>query len=148
MFYDSSTFVAATIKEVVKTLLIAFVLVVAVVFVFLGSIRATVIPMVAIPVSLIGTFAVLLAFGISANTISLLALVLGIGVVVDDAIVVVENVERVMEEEPELSSAEATRKAMQQITGPVIAISLVLLSVFVPVAFLPGLTGTCSASSR
>jgi hydrophobe/amphiphile efflux-1 (HAE1) family protein len=142
VFYDSSTFVAATIKEVVKTLLIAFVLVVAVVFVFLGSIRATVIPMVAIPVSLIGTFAVLLAFGISANTISLLALVLGIGVVVDDAIVVVENVERVMEEEPELSSAEATRKAMQQITGPVIAISLVLLSVFVPVAFLPGLTGT------
>ncbi len=142
VFYDSSTFVSATIKEVVKTLLIAFVLVVAVVFVFLGSIRATVIPMVAIPVSLIGTFAVLLAFGISANTISLLALVLGIGVVVDDAIVVVENVERVMEEEPELSSAEATRKAMQQITGPVIAISLVLLSVFVPVAFLPGLTGT------
>ena len=142
VFYDSSTFVSETIDEVVKTLAIAFVLVVAVVFVFLGSLRATIIPMVAIPVSLIGTFAALLAFGFSANTISLLAMVLGIGVVVDDAIVVVENVERVMAAEPDLSPAEATKKAMDQITGPVIAISLVLLSVFVPVAFLPGLTGT------
>ncbi|MFL5288719.1 MAG: efflux RND transporter permease subunit [Rhodopila sp.] len=142
VFYDSSSFVASTIEEVVKTLLIAFVLVVAVVFIFLGSIRATIIPMLAIPVSLIGTFAVLLMFGISANTISLLAMVLGIGVVVDDAIVVVENVERVMEENHQLTPAEATRIAMQQITGPVIAISLVLLSVFVPVAFLPGLSGT------
>jgi hydrophobe/amphiphile efflux-1 (HAE1) family protein len=142
VFYDSSSFVSSTITEVVKTLGIAFVLVVAVVFVFLGSLRATVIPMVAIPVSLIGTFAVLLAIGFSANTISLLALLLGIGVVVDDAIVVVENVERVMAEEPELSPAAATKKAMMQITGPVIAISLVLLSVFVPVAFIPGLSGT------
>ncbi len=142
VFYDSSSFVSSTIHEVVKTLLIAFMLVVAVVFVFLGSVRATIIPMVAIPVSLIGTFSALLAFGISANTISLLAMVLGIGVVVDDAIVVVENVERVMAEEPLLSPAEATKKAMAQITGPVIAISLVLLSVFVPVAFIPGLSGT------
>lgn len=142
VFYDSSSFVSSTIDEVVKTLLIAFVLVVAVVFVFLGSVRATIIPMVAIPVSLIGTFAALLAFGFSANTISLLAMVLGIGVVVDDAIVVVENVERVMTEEPDLSPADATKKAMAQITGPVIAISLVLLSVFVPVAFIPGLSGT------
>src|ERR1700761_3910368 len=142
VFYDSSSFVSDTIHEVVKTLLIAFVLVVAVVFVFLGSVRATIIPMVAIPVSLIGTFAVLLAFGFSANTISLLAMVLGIGVVVDDAIVVVENVERVMGEEPDLPPKEATKKAMAQITGPVIAISLVLLSVFVPIAFLPGLSGT------
>jgi hydrophobe/amphiphile efflux-1 (HAE1) family protein len=142
VFYDSSSFVSATITEVVKTLVIAFVLVVAVVFVFLGSVRATIIPMVAIPVSLIGTFAALLAFGYSANTISLLALVLGIGVVVDDAIVVVENVERVMGEEPDLLPAEATKKAMAQITGPVIAISLVLLSVFVPIAFIPGLSGT------
>jgi hydrophobe/amphiphile efflux-1 (HAE1) family protein len=142
VFYDSSSFVADTISEVEATLLIAFVLVVAVVFVFLGSLRATIIPMVAIPVSLIGTFAILLAFGFSANTISLLAMVLGIGVVVDDAIVVVENVERVMAEEPELSPVEATKKAMAQITGPVIAISLVLLSVFVPVAFIPGLSGT------
>jgi hydrophobic/amphiphilic exporter-1 (mainly G- bacteria), HAE1 family len=142
VFYDSSSFIASTINEVVKTLLIAFVLVVAVVFVFLGNVRATIIPVVAIPVSLIGTFAILLAAGISANTISLLALVLGIGIVVDDAIVVVENVERVMAEEPDLDPHEATKKAMAQITGPVIAISLVLLSVFVPVAFIPGLSGT------
>ena len=142
VFYDSSSFVSSTIHEVVKTLLIAFALVVAVVFVFLGSLRATIIPMVAIPVSLIGTFSVMLAIGFSANTISLLAMVLGIGVVVDDAIVVVENVERVMAEEPELSPKDATKKAMAQITGPVIAISLVLLSVFVPVAFIPGLSGT------
>jgi len=142
VFYDSSSFVSSTIDEVVKTLAIAFVLVVLVVFIFLGSVRATIIPMVAIPVSLIGTFAALLAFGFSANTISLLAMVLGIGVVVDDAIVVVENVERVMAEEPHLSPTEATIKAMNQITGPVIAISLVLLSVFVPVAFIPGLSGT------
>jgi preprotein translocase subunit SecF len=142
VFYDSSSFVASTIEEVISTLVIAFVLVVGVVFVFLGSVRATIIPMLAIPVSLVGTFALLLAFGFSANTISLLALVLGIGVVVDDAIVVVENVERVMAEEPDLSPAAATKKAMAQITGPVIAISLVLLSVFVPVAFMPGLSGT------
>ncbi len=104
VFYDSSSFVASTIDEVVKTLLIAFGLVVLVVFLFLGNARATIIPIVAVPVSLIGTFAVLLAAGFSANTISLLAMVLGIGVVVDDAIVVVENVERVMAEEPELRS--------------------------------------------
>ena len=142
VFYDSSSFVAATITEVQKTLGIAFVLVILVVFLFLGNVRATIIPMVAIPVSLIGTFAVLLAFGFSANTVSLLAMVLGIGVVVDDAIVVVENVERVMAEEPDLPPRDATKKAMRQITGPVIAISLVLLSVFVPVAFIPGVSGT------
>ena len=93
------------------------------------------------PVSLIGAFAVLLAMGYSANTVSLLAMVLAIGIVVDDAIVVVENVERVLEEEPDLSPAEATIKAMAQITGPIIAITLVLLSVFVPVAFIPGISG-------
>ena len=142
MFYDSSSFVAATIDEVEKTLGIAFALVVLVVFLFLGNMRATIIPMVAIPVSLIGTFAVLLAVGFSANTVSLLALVLGIGVVVDDAIVVVENVERVMAEDPDLPPSEATKKAMRQITGPVIAISLVLLSVFVPVGFIPGVSGS------
>jgi hydrophobe/amphiphile efflux-1 (HAE1) family protein len=142
VFYDSSGFIGATIDEVAKTLLIAFALVVGVVYIFLGNVRATIIPMVAIPVSLIGTFAFLLAAGISANTISLLALVLGIGIVVDDAIVVVENVERVMAEEPDLDPRAATKKAMQQITGPVIAISLVLLSVFVPTAFIPGLSGT------
>ncbi len=140
-FYDSSTFVSDTIREVITTLGEAFLLVVLVVYLFLGKLRATIIPSVAVPVSLIGTFAVLLLIGFSANTVSLLALVLAIGVVVDDAIVVVENVERVMEEEPELTPAEATKKAMRQITGPVIAISLVLLSVFVPIAFIPGVSG-------
>ncbi len=142
IMYDSTEFVRDTRTEVMRTLAIAFVLVVAVVFLFLGSVRATIIPTVAVPVSLIGTFAALLSLGYTENTVSLLALVLAVGVVVDDAIVVVENVERVMEEEPDLSPAEATRKAMRQITGPIIAISLVLLSVFVPVGFIPGLSGT------
>jgi hydrophobe/amphiphile efflux-1 (HAE1) family protein len=109
---------------------------------FLGSLGATLIPTIAVPVSVIGSFAVLLLMGYSANTVSLLAMVLAIGILVDDAIVVVENVERVMEEEPGLSPAEATKKAMTQITGPVIAITLVLLSVFVPIAFIPGISGT------
>ncbi len=142
VFYDSSTFVSDTITEVEKTLGEAFVLVAIVVFLFLGNLRATIIPVIAVPVSLIGTFAVLLMIGFSANTVSLLALVLAIGIVVDDAIVVVENVERVMEEEPELSPKDATKKAMTQITAPIIAISLVLLSVFVPIAFIPGLSGS------
>ncbi len=142
VFYNSSTFVSDTIDEVIKTLGEAFVLVVLVVFLFLGSVRATLIPTVAVPVSLIGTFAVLLVLGYSANTVSLLALVLAIGIVVDDAIVVVENVERVMEEEPDLSPKAATKKAMGQITAPIIAISLVLLSVFVPIGFIPGISGT------
>ncbi len=141
VFYDSSTFVSDTIHEVLKTLGEAFILVVIVVFLFLGNLRATIIPTVAVPVSLIGTFAVLLAIGFSANTVSLLALVLAIGIVVDDAIVVVENVERVMEEEPHLTPAEATKKAMSQITAPIIAITLVLLSVFVPIGFIPGISG-------
>jgi hydrophobe/amphiphile efflux-1 (HAE1) family protein len=140
--YDSTTFVSDTIAEVLKTLGEAFVLVVIVVFLFLGNLRATVIPAVAVPVSLIGAFAVLLVLGYSANTVSLLAMVLAIGIVVDDAIVVVENVERVMEEEPDLSPADATKKAMTQITAPIIAITLVLLSVFVPIAFIPGISGT------
>ena len=143
--YDTSTFVQDTMYEVIKTLLEAFVLVVLVVLLFLGSARATVIPTVAVPVSLIGTFAVLLLLGFSANTVTLLAMVLAIGIVVDDAIVVVENVERVMAEEPHLTPAEATKKAMRQITGPVIAITLVLLSVFVPVGFIPGLSGVLFA---
>jgi hydrophobe/amphiphile efflux-1 (HAE1) family protein len=142
VFYDSSTFVSDTITEVKNTLLEAFALVVVVVFLFLGNVRATIIPTIAVPVSLIGTFAVLLALGYSANTVSLLALVLAIGIVVDDAIVVVENVERVMEEEPDLSPKDATKKAMAQITAPIIAITLVLLSVFVPIGFIPGISGT------
>ena len=111
------------------------------VFLFLGSLRATLIPTLAVPVSLIGAFIVLNAVGYSANTVSLLAIVLAIGIVVDDAIVVVENVERVMEENPEMTPAEATKKAMAEITAPIIAITLVLLSVFVPIAFIPGISG-------
>ena len=139
--YDSTIFVSATIESVVHTLFEAFVIVAIVVFLFLGSWRATLIPLIAVPVSVIGTFAVLLVMGYSANTMSLLAMVLAIGIVVDDAIVVVENVERVMEEEPELSPAAATKKAMGQITAPIIAITLVLLSVFVPLVFIPGISG-------
>ena len=139
--YDPTSFVTATIEEVKKTLVEAFILVVIVVFLFLGSVRATLIPTLAVPVSLIGTFIALKAIGYSANSVSLLALVLAIGIVVDDAIVVVENVERVMEEHPELSPAEATKRAMAEITAPIIAITLVLLSVFVPVAFIPGISG-------
>ena len=139
--YDSTIFVTDTIHEVQKTLIEAFILVVIVVFLFLGSVRATLIPTLAVPVSLIGTFIVLLAVGYSANSVSLLAIVLAIGIVVDDAIVVVENVERVMEENPELTAGEASKKAMAEITAPIIAITLVLLSVFVPVAFIPGISG-------
>jgi hydrophobe/amphiphile efflux-1 (HAE1) family protein len=125
----------------VHTLIEAFVLVILVVFLFLGSIRATLIPLLAVPVALIGTFAVMLALGFSLNTVSLLALVLAIGIVVDDAIVVVENVERVMQENPGLSPAEAAHRAMGEITGAIVAITFVLLSVFVPVAFIPGISG-------
>jgi hydrophobe/amphiphile efflux-1 (HAE1) family protein len=139
--YDPTVFVTATIHEVQKTLLEAFVLVVVVVYLFLGNLRATLIPTIAVPVSLIGTFIVLNAIGYSANTVSLLAIVLAIGIVVDDAIVVVEAVEQVMEHHPELSPAAATKMAMQQIFAPIIAITFVLLSVFVPMAFIPGISG-------
>ncbi|MDF2617910.1 MAG: bepG [Xanthobacteraceae bacterium] len=139
--YDPTTFVTATIDVVQHTLFEAFVLVVLVVFLFLGNLRATLIPTIAVPVSLIGTFVVLNAIGYSANTVSLLALVLAIGIVVDDAIVVVEAVEAKMEERPDLSPAAATKEAMREITAPIIGITLVLLSVFVPVAFIPGITG-------
>jgi HAE1 family hydrophobic/amphiphilic exporter-1 len=141
VFFDSTVFVTATMVEVVRTLVIAIILVAIVVFLFLGKLRTTLIPLVAVPVSVIGTFAVLLIIGYSANTISLLALVLAIGIVVDDAIVVVENVERVIEEEPNLSVPEACKKAMEEITGPILAITFVLLSVLVPVAFIPGISG-------
>jgi hydrophobe/amphiphile efflux-1 (HAE1) family protein len=139
--YDTTVFVKESIEGVVHTLFEAFVLVVIVVYLFLGSVRATLIPLIAVPVSLIGTFAVMLALGYSANTVSLLALVLAIGIVVDDAIVVVEAVEHELEQDPKLTPAEATRRAMGHITAPVIAITLVLLSVFVPVAFIPGIAG-------
>ena len=139
--YDTSTFVNESIHEVEKTLFEAFVLVVIVVYLFLGSFRATLIPLIAVPVSLIGTFSVMLALGFSANTVSLLALVLAIGIVVDDAIVVVEAVEHQLEINPEITPAEAARRAMGLITAPIIAITLVLLSVFVPVGFIPGIAG-------
>ena len=144
-----ATFVTDTIDEVIKTLLEAFVLVVLVVFLFLGNLRATIIPTVAVPVSLIGTFAVLLALGYSANTVSLLALVLAIGIVVDDAIVVVENVERVMEEEPDLDADGGDQEGDGgRSPAPIIAITLVLLSVFVPIGLHPRhLRRSCSASS-
>jgi len=138
--FNTTDFVEQSLNDVISTLVLAFILVVSVVFVFLGSWRATIIPAVAIPVSLIGTFAFLLLLGMSLNTISLFALVLAIGIVVDDAIIVVENVERLIAEEG-LNPADATRKAMGQITGPVIATTLVLLAVFVPVTFMPGITG-------
>jgi HAE1 family hydrophobic/amphiphilic exporter-1 len=141
VFWDSTVFVTSTVGEVVRTLAVAFALVALVVFLFLGKLRTTLIPLLAVPVSIVGTFAVMLAIGYSANTVSLLALVLAIGIVVDDAIVVIENVERVIEEEPDLSIPAATKKAMSQITAPIIAITLVLLSVFVPVAFIPGVSG-------
>ncbi len=141
IMYDTTVFVEATIESVIHTLIEAFVLVAFVVFIFLGNLRATIIPIVAVPVALIGTFAVMLALGFSANTVSLLALVLAIGIVVDDAIVVVEAVEHILEHEPNLTVAEATEKAMTQVTGPIIAITLVLLSVFIPTAFIPGITG-------
>ncbi len=139
--FDTSLFVNEMISKVIHTLLEAFVLVTIVVFVFLGKFRATLIPLIAVPVSIIGAVAVAYIMGYSANTISLLALVLAIGIVVDDAIIVVENVERIMHEEPDLTPAQATSKAVGEIAAPVLATTLVLLSVFVPVAFLPGSSG-------
>ncbi len=140
IYYDTTDFVRASIEEVISTLIIAIALVILVVFIFLQDWRSTLIPSVAIPVSLIGTFAVLLALGFSLNTISLFGLILAIGIVVDDAIVVVENVQRIMSEEG-LDAKAATRKAMKQISGAVVATTLVLLAVFVPTAFIPGITG-------
>ena len=139
--YNSTNFVRANITDILHTLAITLVLVVAVVFLFLQDWRATLIPTIAIPVSLIGTFAVQYALGASANTVDLFAIVLAITLVVDDAIVVVENVTRHLEESPELSRAEATDVAMAEITGPVIATTLVLVAVFAPVGFIAGVTG-------
>ncbi|MEQ1954510.1 multidrug efflux RND transporter permease subunit [Mesorhizobium sp. CN2-181] len=141
VIYDSTDFVRATIDEIIHTLIITAVIVLIVVFVFLQDWRATLIPALTIPVSLIGVFAVLLALGFSANTVTLFALILAIGLVVDDAIVVVENVQRVMEEQPGISPAEATSIAMRQVTGPIVSTTLVLIAVFLPTAFLPGITG-------
>ncbi|MEF2231656.1 MAG: multidrug efflux RND transporter permease subunit [Pseudodesulfovibrio sp.] len=138
--HDTTEFIRASMSEVVHTLVEAVLLVLAVVFLFLQSWRATLIPLLAVPVAIIGTFGGMLALGFSINTLTMFGLVLAIGIVVDDAIVVVENVERIMEQEG-LPPREATIKAMTQVTGPVIAIVLVLSAVFVPVAFLGGMTG-------
>jgi len=137
--YDPTIFVRGSIKAVVTTLLEAVLLVVIVVILFLQTWRASIIPLLAVPVSIIGTFAVLLVLGFSINTLTLFALVLAIGIVVDDAIVVVENVERNIASG--LSSVAAAHRAMREVSGPIIAISLVLIAVFVPMAFLSGVTG-------
>ncbi len=139
--YNASKFVSADIDEILRTLAITLVLVVGVVFLFLQDWRATIIPTIAIPVSLIGVFAVLYVLGYSANTLNLFAIVLAITLVVDDAIVVVENVTRNLQEHPDLTVAQATEKAMREITGPVIATTLVLVAVFAPVGFISGITG-------
>ncbi|WP_286890194.1 multidrug efflux RND transporter permease subunit [Pseudoalteromonas sp. ESRF-bin5] len=137
--YDPTVFVRGSIDAVIATLIEAIVLVVIVVIVFLQTWRASIIPLIAVPISLIGTFAVMQWLGVSINTLSLFGLVLAIGIVVDDAIVVVENVERNIEQG--LSPLEATRVAMSEVTGPIIAIALVLCAVFIPTAFITGLTG-------
>ena len=138
--FDTTRFVSASISEVIKTLVEAMLLVLAVVYIFLQNWRATLIPMIAVPISLIGTFAGLWLFGFSINTLTLFAMVLAIGIVVDDAIVVLENVERLMSEE-KLPPRQAAIKGMQEVQGAVIATTLVLVAVFVPVAFLGGIAG-------
>ncbi|HEY9120207.1 MAG TPA: efflux RND transporter permease subunit, partial [Marinobacter sp.] len=140
ILYDTTEFISRSIDEVIVTLFQAVGLVILVVFLFLQNWRATLIPSIAIPVSLIGTFAVMAMLGYSINTITLFGLVLAIGIVVDDAIVVIENVERILQEE-KLPIREAVTRAMEEVTGPVIATTLVLLAVFVPVGFMPGITG-------
>lgn len=138
--YDTSKFVRESIREVIVTLLQATVLVLLVIFVFLQNLRSTLIPTIAVPVSLIGAFAAMAIFGFSINTLSLLALVVAVALVVDDAIVVVENVNRRLDEGGR-NLKEVTRQAMAEVRGPIIATTLVLMAVFVPVAFIPGLTG-------
>ncbi len=138
--FDMTTYISESIHEVYKTLFEALALVIFVVYLSLQSWRATLIPLIAVPISLIGTFGFMLIFGYSLNMLTLLGLVLAIGIVVDDAIVVVENVEHVMTEEG-LSPYDATQKAMKGLASPIIATSLVLAAVFVPVSFLPGITG-------
>jgi hydrophobe/amphiphile efflux-1 (HAE1) family protein len=139
IIYDPTVFIAKSIHEVILTIFLAVLLVVGVVFLFLQSWRATIIPVVAIPVSLVGTFTILSAFGISLNNLSLFGLVLAVGIVVDDAIVVVENVERNMRDG--MSAAEAAHRTMDEVGGALIAIALTLCAVFVPSAFLSGISG-------
>ena len=139
--YDTTKFVEVSIKEVIITLIEALILVLLVVYLFLQSLRATIIPAIAIPVSLVGTFAILLIAGFSINTLTLFGLILAIGIVVDDAILVVENVETNLEKNPDITLKEATSNAMKEIFTPVLSTTLVLLAVFVPVTFIPGISG-------
>ena len=138
--HDTTLFIEASLEETVITLIFTVILVILVTYVFLGSIRATLIPTVAVPVAIIGTLAVLYGLGMTINTVTLFALILSIGVVVDDAILVVENVERLMHDEG-LAAREATEKAMKQVAAPIVATSLVLVAVFGPTLLLPGITG-------
>ncbi len=138
--YDTTLFVKESINEVVHTFAEAIILVVLVVYIFLQNFRATLIPILAVPVSIIGAFAGMYALGFSINLLTLFGLILAIGIVVDDAIIVLENVERIMDEEG-LSPKEAAIKSMQEVSGPVVAVALVLASVFIPIAFLGGMTG-------
>src|ERR1700754_4132511 len=139
IIYDPTVFITKSFHEVVVTIFVAILLVVGVVFLFLQSWRATIIPVIAIPVSLIGTFAILAAFGISLNNLSLFGLVLAVGIVVDDAIVVVENVERNIRDG--MSPAQAAHRTMDEVGGALISIALTLCAVFVPSAFLSGISG-------
>ncbi len=139
--YDPTTFVRESIHEVIFTLLLSIALVVGIIYLFLGNLRATFIPVLAIPVSIVGTFAGFYAAGFSINLLTLFGLTLAIGLVVDDAIVVIENVERILRDEEDLSVKDATIKAMREITNPVIAIVMVLCAVFVPAAFMGGFSG-------
>ena len=139
--YDPTKFVKESINEVIFTLWLSIGLVVGIIYLFLGNFRATLIPVLAIPVSIVGTFAGFYAAGFSVNLLTLFGLTLAIGLVVDDAIVVIENVERILREEDDLSVKEATTKAMQEITSPVIAIVLVISAVFIPAAFMGGFSG-------
>ncbi|EAJ3732411.1 multidrug efflux RND transporter permease subunit [Campylobacter upsaliensis] len=139
--YDTTTFVKASIYEVLKTFAEALILVVIVMYLFLKNFRSTLIPMIAVPVSLLGTFAGLYLLGFSVNLLTLFALVLAIGIVVDDAIIVVENVDRILHEDPNISVKDATIKAMEEVASPVVSIVLVLCAVFIPVSFISGFVG-------
>ncbi|NCF17452.1 MAG: multidrug efflux RND transporter permease subunit [Haliea sp.] len=139
--YDTTRYVSTAVRQVVTSLIKAVVLVIAITFVFLGNWRATLVPSVAIPVSLIATFAVLLAIGMSINTVTLFGLILAIGIVVDDAILVIENCDRHMRDDPTMAAKDAALITMREVGGAIIATTLVLLAVFIPVAMLPGITG-------
>jgi HAE1 family hydrophobic/amphiphilic exporter-1 len=139
--YDTTRYISVAISQVVVSLMQAVALVVLISFIFLGNFRMTLIPAIAIPVSLIATFAVLLAMGMSINIVTLFGLVLAIGIVVDDGILVVENIDRHLNESPDMSAKEATLLTMHEVSGPIVSTTLVLLAVFIPVALLPGITG-------